>query len=170
MMRYAILSNWLSLLMKTKADGVGCSSGQPRRWEVSKRATERERCWPERAHKWLNVIGSHGHVTEENKSKILPPWFVSRTNIDLSGRLINRCYECNHFFFNSNDIKLFASPTVLPYVQKCDWTSNVLRQISAIRSPPRHIHNLRKTGLETRTSTFTWTLTLHVPHAHNLNN
>jgi len=40
MIQYAILSNSLSLLLKIKADGVGCGNGHEGRWEAS---SERQR-------------------------------------------------------------------------------------------------------------------------------
>ena len=52
--------------------------------EDGKRAVrDRERCLPERARKYLNVIGSYGHVTEENRPKFCRHISLSRTNIDL---------------------------------------------------------------------------------------
>ena len=84
--------------------------------------------------------------TDTSQSKSLPPWFVSRTNIDLLGRFkkIAVMNVIIFSFFSSNDIIRFVSPAGLPYAKKCDWTSNELWQVSAIRSPPRHIHYLRK--------------------------
>jgi hypothetical protein len=87
MIRYAILSNWLSLLIKIQADGVGCSSGHERGWEVSNER-EREREMLARASAQVTERDWLTRTRHRRKSsKILPSWFVSRTNIDLLGRL-----------------------------------------------------------------------------------
>jgi hypothetical protein len=88
----------LSLLIKIQADGVGCSSGHERGWEVSR---ERERQVLARArvqvteHDWLTRARD-----KSKSSKILPPWFVSRTNIDSSGHLKIAVINVIAFFKN----------------------------------------------------------------------